>query len=571
MADYLTTDTELTSVANAIRTKGGTSAQLVYPAGFVSAIEGISTGTDVSDTTATAGDVLSGKYFYTSAGTKTQGSIASQAAQTITPTTTDQTIASGKYLTGAQTIKGDANLVAANIAEGVTIFGVEGTHSGGGGGAAASNDVNFYDYDGTILYSYSASDFANLTALPANPSHDGLTAQGWNWTLSDAKTYVASYGKLNVGQMYITTDGKTHIHIHLEQDRTIPMLGCCPNGTVDVDWGDGTTHDTLTGTDTTVVQWTNAHNYAAPGDYVIKLAVTGSMGLYGSSSSNEYCGLLRYSTSADTRNRAYLNAIQRVEIGTGVTSISRHGLSNCYSLSSITIPSSVTSISTSVFSNCYSLTSITIPSSLTSINGNMFQYCYSLSSITIPSSVTSIGTSVFYYCYSLSSITIPSSVTSIGYTTFYNCYSLPSIIIPNGVTKIDNSAFQYCYSLSSITIPSSVTSISYNAFSNCYSLPSIIMPSSLTSIDSSVFSNCYSLTSITIPSSVTSISSSAFQNCYGLGSIHFKRSTPPTVTSSSTFNSIHTDCKIYVPTGSLSAYTSATSYPSSSTYTYIEE
>lgn len=44
MADYLTTDTELTSVANAIRTKGGTSAQLVYPTGFVSAIEAIPTG-----------------------------------------------------------------------------------------------------------------------------------------------------------------------------------------------------------------------------------------------------------------------------------------------------------------------------------------------------------------------------------------------------------------------------------------------------------------------------------------------------------------------------------------------
>lgn len=59
-------------------------------------------------------------------------SIQRQAAQTITPTTADQTIASGKYLTGTQTIKGDANLVAANIADGVTIFGVTGTHQGGG-------------------------------------------------------------------------------------------------------------------------------------------------------------------------------------------------------------------------------------------------------------------------------------------------------------------------------------------------------------------------------------------------------------------------------------------------------
>ena len=43
MSDYLTTDTELTSIADAIRTKGGTSTSLVYPTGFVSAIEAIAT------------------------------------------------------------------------------------------------------------------------------------------------------------------------------------------------------------------------------------------------------------------------------------------------------------------------------------------------------------------------------------------------------------------------------------------------------------------------------------------------------------------------------------------------
>lgn len=44
MADYLTTDTELTSIADAIRAKGGTSESLTYPAGYVSAIEAIPTG-----------------------------------------------------------------------------------------------------------------------------------------------------------------------------------------------------------------------------------------------------------------------------------------------------------------------------------------------------------------------------------------------------------------------------------------------------------------------------------------------------------------------------------------------
>lgn len=71
---------------------------------------------------------------YVEAGTKTATyQLDVQAAQTITPSTLDKTIAAGKYLTGTQTIKGDANLKAENIAEGVSIFGVTGTHSGGEG------------------------------------------------------------------------------------------------------------------------------------------------------------------------------------------------------------------------------------------------------------------------------------------------------------------------------------------------------------------------------------------------------------------------------------------------------
>ena len=61
---------------------------------------------------------------------------ATKGATTYTPGTSNQTIASGTYLTGTQTISGDANLVAGNIKSGTTIFGVTGTYSGGGGGSA---------------------------------------------------------------------------------------------------------------------------------------------------------------------------------------------------------------------------------------------------------------------------------------------------------------------------------------------------------------------------------------------------------------------------------------------------
>lgn len=80
---------------------------------------------ETSDANAASGDALYGKTFYVN-GSKITGSIQSKQAATYTPGTSDQTIASGQYLDGAQTIKGDANLVAQNILKDVTIFGVTG-------------------------------------------------------------------------------------------------------------------------------------------------------------------------------------------------------------------------------------------------------------------------------------------------------------------------------------------------------------------------------------------------------------------------------------------------------------
>ena len=80
---------------------------------------------DTDDADAAASDILSGKTAYVG-GVKVNGNIGSKAAATYTPTTSDQTIAGGQYLEGAQTIKGDANLVPGNILSGVSIFGVGG-------------------------------------------------------------------------------------------------------------------------------------------------------------------------------------------------------------------------------------------------------------------------------------------------------------------------------------------------------------------------------------------------------------------------------------------------------------
>ena len=321
----------------------------------------------------------------------------------------------------------------------------------GGGGGSLSTDVVFYDYDGSVVTSYSATDFANLSAMPANPTHTGLTAQGWNWSLTDAKAYVASYGKLNIGQMYITSDGKTRLYFTVTKDNLSVelFLGLESDTELDIDWGDNSEHTTWTSDDG---DSSKSHEYASAGRYVIAIEViTGEFSLLQA-----------------------LSNIYKVEIGNGVVSIGDNALSDSYALSSITIPDSVTSIGESAF-----------------------QYCYALSSITIPNSVTSIGDSVFYYCYALSSITISNSVTSIGDNAFSYCYALSLITIPDSVTSISDYAFQDCYALSSVTIPDSVTSIGSYVFPNCLALSSVI----ISSIGYSDFASCLALSSVTFESS----------------------------------------------------------------------
>lgn len=98
----------------------GTSATLETGTNTLTLSKSVSVTPDV-----TAGYVAAGTAGNVSVSLT--ASVTTKAAATITPGTSDQTIAAGTYLTGAQTIVGSANLLASNIKSGVTIFNVEGS------------------------------------------------------------------------------------------------------------------------------------------------------------------------------------------------------------------------------------------------------------------------------------------------------------------------------------------------------------------------------------------------------------------------------------------------------------
>lgn len=310
-------------------------------------------------------------------------------------------------------------------------------------------------------------------------------------------------------------DGNTHIWITLHDGRTSPMLGVCPNGTVTVDWGDGTAPDTLTGKSTSTVKWTPTHNYAESGDYVITLTVDGEMGFSGTESDDEGACLLRYRSGANSRNKVYQAAMRKIEIGNGVTSIV-----------------------SDAFNSCKALASVLISEGVTSIDARAFQSCNALASVVISEGVTSIGAAAFFYCYALNSVVIPESVMSIGNSAFKSCNALASVLISEGVTSIGNSAFQYCYALNSVVISEGVTSIGSYAFSDCHGLASIV-----------------------IPSSVKTIEDRAFNSCYGLRYCDFTKHTAvPTLSGTSVFNNAPSEFEIRVPAALADEWKAATNW-----------
>lgn len=110
---------------------------------------------------------------YLASGTNKTLQLTTQASKTVTPSTSNQTaVASGRYTTGAVTVKGDSNLVASNIKSGVSIFGVSGTYVGSG---------SYKIYSGTVEGQYTS--FIRVANLDLPTGSDYLDTDKIVWVL----------------------------------------------------------------------------------------------------------------------------------------------------------------------------------------------------------------------------------------------------------------------------------------------------------------------------------------------------------------------------------------------------
>lgn len=166
-------------------------------------VTGTYEGTDVSDTTATQGDVLSGKYFYGSDGVKTEGTMTDHTETSITLNagTGEQYVPSGHYsdILTKLVLNSDA---ASKIKQGEVILGVTGSYAGGG--AALAHTATF-TVDGSNYAIHSVTDGQPIVS-PISPSKTGYAFKGWQDSNGDTISfpYIMSASKETFAASFIS-------------------------------------------------------------------------------------------------------------------------------------------------------------------------------------------------------------------------------------------------------------------------------------------------------------------------------------------------------------------------------
>lgn len=165
--------------------------------------------------------------------------------------------------------------------------------------------------------------------------------------------------------------------------------------------------------------------------------------------------------------------------------------------------------------------------------------------------------------YVLNGETIHDFVNGIVPASYLQNTAITSLLLHDSITAIDDFAFHGCTSLESLTLSNSLVSIGQYAFNGMFELTSVELPDGLIAIGDRAFTGAKKITSLSIPSSVNSMGDQAFIDCFLLESITVSAVVPPVCTNpfyNTSGGVIPNLFSIYVPSGSVDAYKSATGW-----------
>lgn len=382
------------------------------------------------------------------------------------------------------------------------------------------SDINFWDYDGTLLYSWTLAELATKTELPPLPSHDGLVCQGWNWTLQDIKD---AGRELDIGALYITDDGKTRLYVDVDtetwDDFVLNYWQSNRNATT-VDWGDGTTPETVNKD-----SWIeHRHTYASSGSYVITMSVKeGTTMRFGSGTDGR---MLIANGETDSGRCAML---AKVEIGERVTRVTDRAFFGAVRLKSVAVPSGVLFEPLRTFEQATQLRTITA-TFYTALDQSFYK-CSNLRAI-----ASAKGTTMS-----------PDSLYVLSYTAVRQA-------------NFDISSADYAWSLERAHIKAVAGVV--GVFSRC-SLLEVTIPADATTFKTAAFRTVFSLRKVECLGNIVSIPAQTFQRCYGLRYVDLTHCTAvPTLANVNAFDATHPQLEIRVPASLVDAWKAATNWSS---------
>lgn len=273
-------------------------------------------------------------------------------------------------------------------------------------------------------------------------------------------------------------------------------------------------------------------------------------------------GLFYYSVKAIASEACNgLAGLQKVNLPSGLEVIFASAFQNCTGLSSLTLPGTVFYIYPDAFSGCTGLQELTLPSRLSTLNKGAFANCSSLHSVSYYSSnPATLYDNTFTGLPDDCVLYIP-----YGMEETYAAKGWTSDVFKGGV--VAETVFEYMDLTYRVTGNSTVEVVGYNGDAT-----DVVVPESathylgtftsytVTGLAEGAFENQSTLTSITLPGTITSIGDRAFAGCSGLTAMNVGMTTAPSVTASMFTDVVKANCKLYVPQGTASAYSSWRTY-----------